>query len=130
MYLGGGELGSGSPSATCSRTGPETWIRERPIQFNLNLARSGQAISRTAINYAIAGSCRGAYHVLVQPGSALHRTVRWPGPFGCLATAGGQSHGDHDTMTRPGPQACPAWHRTGKHHHSGRTAGCSPMRSY
>jgi len=30
-----------------------------------------------------------------------------------LAVAAGQSHGIHETMTRPGPHSCPWLHRSG-----------------
>jgi hypothetical protein len=39
--------------------------------------------------------------------------VRWPLPRGCAARAGAHWHGSHETITRPGPQACPFPHSVG-----------------
>ncbi len=51
--------------------------------------------------------CRGRYQADVQAGSP-HSTTWWPRPGWVIAP--GQSQGDQLTITRPGPQACPAWH--------------------
>jgi hypothetical protein len=74
-------------------------------------------------------TCRGLYHVDVHPG-AWHSTVRCPAPCGCAAIAGGQSHGVHDTSTRPGPHGCPAAQASGKLHQVGRhTSPIRPIRT-
>jgi len=65
------------------------------------------------------GPCGGWYQVEVQPGS-WHRTVKWPNPRSRFAIALGQSHGCHETSTRPGLHGCPASHRSGYGHQDGR----------
>jgi hypothetical protein len=65
----------------------------------------------------------GRYQADVQPGSP-HRTTWCPRP-GCVI-APGQSHGDQLTITRPGPQACPAWHCAGYGHQLGTRGWVTP----
>ncbi len=38
---------------------------------------------------------------------ARQAMVRWPLPRGCAARAGPHWHGSQETITLPGPQACP-----------------------
>jgi hypothetical protein len=50
----------------------------------------------------------GRYHTDRQPGDAAQYTARCPGGPGVpAASAGAQSHIDHDTVIRPGPHSCP-----------------------
>jgi hypothetical protein len=59
-------------------------------------------------------SHRGRYHTDRHPGDAWQYTAMCPGaPPPLAATAGAQSHNDHDTVISPGPHSCPFAHRSG-----------------
>jgi hypothetical protein len=58
----------------------------------------------TAPSQAGFALCAGRYQIEVQPGSAWHRTHKWPMFAACPA---GHTHGIQPTVTRPGPHSCP-----------------------
>jgi hypothetical protein len=59
-------------------------------------------------------SHRGRYHTDRHLGDAAQYTSRCPGALSALAaTAGPQSHSDHDTVIRPGSHSWPFAHRSG-----------------
>jgi hypothetical protein len=59
------------------------------------------------------GSHRSRYYTDRQPGAASQYTTMCPGPCSRAARAGGQSHGIHVTVIRPGPHSCPFARRSG-----------------